>query len=231
MNNDTKFKVAEKFVSINGEARLAGELAVFIRFTGCNLCCSYCDTAWAIPQDAPHEIMTLSELVEYADDSGIKNVTLTGGEPLLQEGLTDLILELIAHNHKVEIETNGALSIEKYAKLAEKMGITDELSITMDYKCPSSGVEAAMLPENYIFLRSYDTVKFVVGDREDLDKARAVIAEHELIERKIKVYLSAVFGKITPAEIVEYMKENKMIGVTYQLQQHKYIWDPDKRGV
>ena len=90
-----EFRVAEKFVSINGESRRAGELAVFIRFVGCNLNCSYCDTAWAIPGDAPHEIMSLEKLLEYADTSGVTNVTLTGGEPLLQKGIEDLTAELI----------------------------------------------------------------------------------------------------------------------------------------
>lgn len=225
------FRVAEKFVSINGESRRAGELAVFIRFTGCNLNCTYCDTAWAISADAPHEEMSQQELIEYIKETGIDNVTLTGGEPLLQPEIENLVVDIISLNKRVEIETNGAVSIRSMKEMADKLNLRDELSITLDYKCPGSGMEDFMLMENYDDLREFDTVKFVVSDRADLDKAREVIGEYNLIDRKIAAYLSPVFGSIEPREIVEYMMEHKMNGVTHQLQQHKFIWDPDKRGV
>ena len=92
-------------------------------------------------------------------------------------------------------------------------------------------MEGFMLMENYDELREYDTVKFVVSDRKDLDRAREVIEKYKLIDRKVAAYLSPVFGKIEPSEIVEYMIEHQLNGVTHQLQQHKFIWDPDKRGV
>ena len=225
------YKVAEKFVSINGESRRAGELAVFIRFTGCNLNCTYCDTAWAIPTDAPHEDMSHQALIEYIKETGIDNVTLTGGEPLLQPEIENLVVDIISLNKRVEIETNGAVSIKSLKELADKLSLRDELSITLDYKCPGSGMEDFMLMENYDELREYDTVKFVVSDRNDLDRAREVIEKYKLIDRKVAAYLSPVFGKIEPSEIVEYMIEHKLNGVTHQLQQHKFIWDPDKRGV
>ncbi len=225
------FRVAEKFVSINGESRRAGELAVFIRFTGCNLNCTYCDTAWAIPADAPHEEISQQALIEYIKETGIDNVTLTGGEPLLQPEIENLVVDIISLNKRVEIETNGAVSIRSMKEMADKLNLRDELSITLDYKCPGSGMEDFMLMENYDDLREFDTVKFVVSDRADLDKAREVIGEYNLIDRKIAAYLSPVFGSIEPREIVEYMMEHKMNGVTHQLQQHKFIWDPDKRGV
>lgn len=225
------YKVAEKFVSINGESRRAGELAVFIRFTGCNLNCTYCDTAWAIPADAPHEEMSHQALIEYIKETGIDNVTLTGGEPLLQPEIENLVVDIISLNKRVEIETNGAVSIKSLKELADKLSLRDELSITLDYKCPGSGMEEFMLMENYDELREYDTVKFVVSDRKDLDRAREVIEKYKLIDRKVAAYLSPVFGKIEPSEIVEYMIEHKLNGVTHQLQQHKFIWDPDKRGV
>lgn len=230
-----EFKVAEKFVSINGEARRAGELAVFIRFVGCNLNCSYCDTAWAIPMDAPGEQESIDSLLKYVDESGVTNVTLTGGEPLLQNNIEKLIEELIKSNHRVEIETNGAVSIERCYKLAKELEAAgqmsaDMLSITLDYKCPSSGMQMAMKMENYKYLRSCDTVKFVVGSVEDLDAAKSVIDVYKLTE-KCAVFLSPVFGNIQSTEIVDYMIENKMNGVTHQLQQHKFIWDPNARGV
>lgn len=224
------YKIAEIFTSINGESRLAGELAVFIRFVGCNLSCTYCDTAWAIDVDAPHKEMCLNEIIDYVEQTGVRNVTITGGEPLLAEGVDELIIELIGRNHRVEIETNGAVSIRPLLDTASRLSIKDELSITLDYKCPSSGMESFMVMENYDVLRSYDTVKFVVGDRADLDKAREIIEKYKLVDR-CAVYLSAVFGRITPREIVEYMLEHKMNGVTHQLQQHKFIWDPNAKGV
>ena len=230
-NNTDTYKVAEKFVSINGESRLAGELAVFIRLLGCNLNCTYCDTAWAIPGDGPCELMNLDEIIEYVEGTGVKNVTITGGEPLLQPGLENLIQELISRNHKVEIETNGAISIKGLREIADNYSLTSQLSVTLDYKCPISGMEEFMLPENYDYLRKYDTVKFVVGDRTDLERAKKIIERYRLVEREIAVYLSPVFGSIASAEIVEYMIEHKMNGVRNQLQQHKFIWDPDKRGV
>ena len=225
------FKVAEKFVSINGEARRAGELAVFIRFTGCNLNCTYCDTAWAIPLDSPHTEMSKQDIIKYIQDTGVNNVTLTGGEPLLQEEIEDLIIDIISLNRRVEVETNGAVSISSLQETAKKLSLRDELSITLDYKCPGSGMEELMLMENYDQLREYDTVKFVVMDRDDLDKARAVIERYDLINRRVAVYLSPVFGKIESKEIVDYMIEHKLNGVTHQLQQHKFIWDPNARGV
>ena len=225
------FKVAEKFVSINGEARRAGELAVFIRFTGCNLNCTYCDTAWAIPLDAPHTEMSKQDIIKYIQDTGVNNVTLTGGEPLLQEEIEDLIIDIISLNRRVEVETNGAVSISSLQETAKKLSLRDELSITLDYKGPGSGMEELMLMENYDQLREYDTVKFVVMDRDDLDKARAVIERYDLINRRVAVYLSPVFGKIESKEIVDYMIEHKLNGVTHQLQQHKFIWDPNARGV
>lgn len=224
------YKISEWFVSINGEGRRAGELATFIRFTGCNLSCSYCDTAWAIDENGEHFEKSLDEIVEYVEASGIRNVTLTGGEPLMRDGIEELILELIGKNHRVEVETNGAISIKGLYDLAVKNSLTDELSVTLDYKCPGSGMEAMMDMENYQFLRTFDTVKFVVCDRNDLDKATQIIKSMNLIDR-CAVYFSPVFGSIEPAEIVEYMIEHKLNGVTNQLQQHKFIWPPDMRGV
>ena len=105
------------------------------------------------------------------------------------------------------------------------------LSVTLDYKCPSSGMEDKMLMDNYRYLTAYDNVKFVVGDRNDLDKARFIIESEKLLQSGVKIYLSPVFGEIESSEIVEYMKEYKMNGVRHQLQQHKFIWPPDARGV
>ncbi len=219
-----EFRIAERFVSINGEAAHAGELAVFLRFTGCNLNCSYCDTAWANAQDAPYTVYSTQELCDYVKETGVKNVTLTGGEPLLQEDLPELLEALHALGVRTEIETNGSMPIAEFAKNAARP------SFTLDYKCPSSGMEDAMLTKNYLYLTKEDCVKFVVGSMQDLERAKEIIDAHHLTER-CRVYFSPVFGKIDPKEIVSFMQAHCMNGVRLQLQLHKFIWHPEERGV
>lgn len=220
----TSYYVAEKFTSINGEGPRAGEAAVFIRFRGCNLRCSYCDTAWANTSDCPAEKMTAQEIARYVSETGIKNVTLTGGEPLLQSSLNELICLLIKNGNRVEIETNGSIDISDLASGEYRP------AFTLDYKLPSSNMQKYMLTDNYRFLKKQDTVKFVCGSEKDLECARNIIEKYLLTE-KCHVYFSPVFGRLTAESIVDFIIENKLNDVRVQLQLHKYIWDPDKRGV
>ncbi|MCD7929672.1 MAG: putative 7-carboxy-7-deazaguanine synthase QueE [Clostridiales bacterium] len=217
-------KVVEKFISINGEGPRAGELAVFVRFQGCNLRCSYCDTQWANEKGCPCEEQSPAEIDQFVRATGVTKVTLTGGEPLLQREMGALLALLLRDNAlRVEIETNGAVALAPFC--GENRPV-----FTMDYKLPSSGWEQAMKPENFALLEEQDTVKFVCGSRKDLERVGAVIKEYDLT-RRCHVYLSPVFGAIDPAEMVDYMIANQMNGVRLQLQMHKFIWDPDKRGV
>ena len=220
-----EYKIAETFSSINGEGTKAGQLAFFIRFTGCDLNCSYCDTKWANAADAPFTKMTDSEIIAEVQKSGIKNVTVTGGEPLIQQDIIPLLEKLCKNGNYVEIETNGAADISSVVKMGK-----NRPALTMDYKLPSSGMERFMLTENFQLLDSRDTVKFVSGSREDLGRAAEIISEYKLTER-CHVYLSPVFGEIVPEDMVNFMLEKKLNGVNLQLQLHKFIWDPDKRGV
>ncbi|GKU32078.1 putative 7-carboxy-7-deazaguanine synthase QueE [Clostridium folliculivorans] len=219
------FKVVEKFVSINGEGRRCGQLAIFIRFAGCNLNCSYCDTTWANEKNAPYDLMSSEEIYNYIKSTEVKNITLTGGEPLLQEGIVEL-LELLAKDKElhVEIETNGSVLLDTFSK------VENPPSFTMDYKLPSSNMEKQMNLDNFKFLTKNDTVKFVSGSSEDLEKAKEIIDRYDLVE-KTNVYISPVFGQISLDSIVEFMKNNKMNGVNLQVQLHKIIWEPSKRGV
>lgn len=220
-----KFKVVEKFISINGEGRCAGELAAFIRFAGCNLNCSYCDTRWANEENAPYEILSEEEIYAYIKEQGVRNVTLTGGEPLIQENIGRLIKMLSRDKDlRIEIETNGAVALEEFIDIGENV------TFTLDYKLPGSKMNHKMVMGNYDLLRANDTVKFVVSDREDLDKAREIIDKYKLTE-KVAVYLSSSFGIIKPEDIVNYMMEYNMNKVKLQLQMHKYIWDPNRKGV
>lgn len=219
------FNVVEKFVSINGEGQLAGQLAIFIRFAGCNLNCSYCDTSWANEKDVPYELMNTEEIYKYIKSTSVKNITLTGGEPLLQKGIKELLEKLSMDKElHVEIETNGSVSLNEF------MGFENPPSFTMDYKLPSSGMESLMCLENFNHLSFKDTVKFVSGSLEDLQKVKEIIEEYNLTQRT-RVYISPVFGNIELDKIVDFILENKLNGVNLQVQLHKIIWDPNKRGV
>lgn len=219
------YRVTEKFVSINGEGRKAGELSCFVRFAGCNLCCNYCDTRWSCDPDAPHEDLSAEEIASWVRETGVKNVTLTGGEPMLQPEFVTLLTVLREEaKAEIEVETNGSISIDPAVHF--KPGVF----YTMDMKCPGSGMAEHNCYENLSYLRPEDVVKFVVSDREDLIWTKEKIKEYDLTTRCL-VYISSVFGRITPAEIVDFMKENELNDVRLQLQLHKYIWDPKARGV
>ena len=197
-----------------------------MRFVGCNLRCTYCDTMWANEPGCPYEEMTPAQICDYVRSTGISNVTLTGGEPLLQKQMEELIGQLIREcGVRVEIETNGAVDLHPFAQIPE-----GRPSFTMDYKLPSSGCEDRMITENFSVLQAQDTVKFVSGSREDLERAAEIIEEYGLLDR-CYVYFSPVFGKIEPAEIVDFMLENKLNKARIQIQMHKVIWDPNERGV
>jgi 7-carboxy-7-deazaguanine synthase len=218
-------RVAEKFISINGEGVRAGELAVFVRFQGCNLRCHYCDTRWALAKDCPCEEMSPEQIHAYTKRTGIKNVTLTGGEPLLHKDMDRLLAILLADEDlRVEIETNGAVDLRKFCACPGRP------VFTMDYKLPSSGYEKSMVLSNFELLSPDDTVKFVSGSTEDLEKAYQIIQEYDLL-RKCHVYFSPVFGDIEPVEIVNFMMDHKLNEARLQIQMHKVIWHPDKRGV
>ncbi|WP_077610325.1 putative 7-carboxy-7-deazaguanine synthase QueE [Clostridium sp. Marseille-P2415] len=221
----TRYKVVEKFVSINGEGVLAGQLAVFIRFKGCNLSCSYCDTAWANEKQADFVFMTGLQIYRYIKETGIKNVTLTGGEPLLQPDIRDLLSMLSGDKDlHIEIETNGSIGLSDF------INFKNPPSFTMDYKLPGSFMESEMLISNLKLLTKKDTVKFVAGSTEDLNRAKEIMTAHELT-KKCHVHISTVFGKLGLKEVVEYMKQNGMNDVTLQLQMHKIIWGPGETGV
>lgn len=221
------FRLAEHFISINGEGRAAGELALFLRFTGCNLRCAWCDTMWANEKDAPYTEATTKELVGIAEDAikaGVRNITLTGGEPLLQKDIAELIAALDIPGVRVEAETNGAVALKPFAGRHRPV-------FTVDYKLPSSGMERFMLTENFDVLNGNDSVKFVIGSRTDLERAAEITEIYRLDEKPCTLFFSPVFGHIEPEEIVGFMKERKLGGVRLQLQLHKMIWDPEKRGV
>ena len=218
------YKVVEIFESINGEGMRAGELAVFVRFAGCNLRCSYCDTMWANEADTVYQEMELSEIVEKVCQFSVRNVTITGGEPLLQKNVDLLLSELVKKGLSVEIETNGSIPLKELAKNLP------ELIFTMDYKLAGSSMESHMNVENFAVLTKKDTVKFVVSDRNDLERAYEIAKAYHL-NGACNLLLSPVFDAIELEEIVAFMKEKSWKDARMQIQMHKVIWDPQERGV
>ncbi|OWZ83017.1 putative 7-carboxy-7-deazaguanine synthase QueE [Natranaerobius trueperi] len=217
------FKVNETFVSINGEGPHAGQLAFFVRFQGCNLNCSYCDTDYARSLNSEYIEKSTHDLVSEIEQSGVNSILLTGGEPLLQDkdSLSFLITTLLDKGYNVDIETNGAVDIK---------WIDNDVNIIMDYKLPSSNMESDMLIANIKSLQKNDAIKFVCGNDKDLNKVLEIIDKYNL-NKKTQVFLSPVFGMLEPSQIVEFIKENNTNDVKVQLQLHKIIWDPDMRGV
>ena len=215
-------RVVEKFVSINGEGLRSGELAVFIRFANCNLRCSYCDTKYSFINPIYTE-ESIDELVKYVKSTGVKNVTLTGGEPLIQNEIKELMIELSNIGNRIEIETNGSINIAPYLNIPN-------VTFTLDYKLKGSGMEMYMDLTNYDLLRKNDVIKFVVSDYDDLEKTKEIIKKYDLIN-KANCLISPVWGRIVFEEIVNFLKDNKLNDVKMQLQIHKIIWDKDKRGV
>ena len=235
-------KIVEIFGSIEGEGSRAGSLCTFIRSFGCCLRCKWCDTNYSYftetNQDEVSKTlkdMTVAEIVDEVKRIGYKKVTFTGGEPLIQSEAVELITTLAKQGFWVNIETNGAVDIANIIHNNKKVNLrnynepwVNNIMFTMDYKCPSSGMTDKMVLSNFNYLNENDVVKFVVGNHEDLEEMRKVIADYY---KEGDIFVSPVFGQIELTEIVDYLKEHDLQQVRMQLQLHKIIWDPAKRGV
>lgn len=233
--------INELFESIDGEACRAGELATFCRaggfrdlqgklLYGCNLRCPYCDSKYTWDAEDCNRDMSVREIVEECKKFNHKNITFTGGEPLLQPDADELIETLADEGFEVSIETNGSIDFTvRDWFINNKPGIW----VCADYKGPSSKMQSKMLPiETFAKLRSQDALKFVVGSQEDLDIARDVIKQIRDSGCDCYVYLSPIFGNIEPVTIVEYMlKHNLEHKIKFQIQLHKAIWSPERRSV
>lgn len=216
--NKKIYSVNEMFLSVEGEGIRTGFLSTFVRFNGCNLCCSYCDTLYA--QDVQEPNMSLQEILESIAKIGCCRVTLTGGEPLFRAGMNDLIEVLSWGGYHVNIETNGSVPIEPCCSLPG-------VFVTMDWKCPSSGMLGSMLESNLKKLTYNDVLKFVVATKEDLEEFKRIY-NMDLICTYV---LSPVYGQIEPKELVQFVKDNMFENTMVQVQLHKIIWNPDERGV
>ncbi len=211
-------KVNEIYFSVQGESTWVGLPCVFVRLTACDLRCTYCDTTYAFYEGKRRPLdEVLAEVLAY----GCPLVELTGGEPLLQKAALPLMAALCDAGKTVLIETSGAHDISK---------IDPRVHRIMDLKTPGSGECARNLWSNIANLTRGDEVKFVIGSREDYEWSREQVLTHDLANRVQTVLFSPIFGRIKPVEIVNWILEDKL-PVRFQLQLHKFIWDPKERGV
>ena len=210
--------VNEIFHSIQGESTHAGRPCVFVRLTACDLRCSWCDTPYAFHEGRK---MSLDEVIAAVEDYRCSLVELTGGEPLLQKDVYPLMARLLESGKTVLVETGGHVSLANIPLAVRKI---------MDVKCPGSGEAHRMDWSNLDRLSPIDEVKFVIRDRADYEYARDVVSTHELDRKVAAVLFSPVHGVLDPRTISEWVLADRL-AVRVQLQVHKYIWDPQTRGV
>lgn len=219
-----KLPIVEIFHSIEGEGKKAGAPAVFVRFAGCNLRCSYCDTKYSHSlYDSKIKWMSIAEIVKEIISYRCNNVTLTGGEPLLYARHIPQIIRLTTSKLKdveFNIETNGTIS--------PNYSVTqlDNVFFTTDCKCPPDEYNRFLYSSD---LREKDVLKFVVASKEDLDFVRDFLIEHPVNTKNI--FIHPVFGKIDLKVIAEFVKEHEYLNIRLGVQLHKIIWNPDTRGV
>ena len=210
--------INEIFHSIQGESTHAGRPCVFVRLTACDLRCSWCDTPYAFHEG---EKMSIDEVVARVKHYGCDLVEVTGGEPLLQKDVYPLMQRLLDERFTVMLETGGHRSIA---------GVPPAVVRIMDVKCPGSGESHRNDWTNMGHLSLHDEVKFVIKDRIDYEFARRVVAEHNLNGRVAAVLFSPVHGELDPKQLAAWILEDGL-KVRMQVQLHKYIWDPQTRGV
>lgn len=210
-------KVNEIYYSVQGESTHTGLPCVFVRLTCCNLRCTYCDTEYAFYDG---EDLSINQIIEKVKNYKCNLVEVTGGEPLMQEESFKLLQKLCDEEFNVLLETSGSLPIKE---------IDERVKIIMDLKCPSSGMQKKNLYDNLNYLKKTDELKFVIGTREDYDWSKNIIEEYSL-SGKFEMLFSTVFEELEPETLVGWILEDRL-NVRFQLQTHKYIWNPETKGV
>lgn len=210
--------VHEIYASIQGESSFAGMPCTFVRLTGCNLRCRWCDTPQAFHGGTR---LPRADVLARALATGTALVELTGGEPLLQAGALPLMAELADRGRTVLLETSGERDVT---------GVDPRVHRIVDLKAPGSGEHERNRWENLAALGPRDEIKIVLADRADYEWARDVIAREGLERRVSQVHLSPAFGLLEPSELVRWMLEDR-VGARLGLQLHKYVWSPEATGV
>jgi 7-carboxy-7-deazaguanine synthase len=218
VSKDDTLVIHEIYASIQGESTFAGLPCTFVRTTGCNLRCSWCDTPQAFYGGTR---MSRADVLAKALATGTELVELTGGEPLLQPGVFPLMVELCDAGRIVLVETSGEADVSRVDPRVHKI---------MDLKAPGSGESARNRWSNLDYIHTNDELKFVLADRADYEWMRDAIRTRELPRRTPNLLASTVFGKLATKELVGWVLEDKL-PVRVQLQMHKYVWAPDTQGV
>jgi len=214
---DALIEICELFYSIQGESSYAGYPCFFIRFAGCNLRCTYCDTRYAY--EGKHETFSITQiLAELQKYPGIL-VEITGGEPLLQESVYPLFEQLLTTERSVLLETNGSLSLES---------VPEDVVKIMDMKCPDSGMHEKMNFDNFRFMAPKDEIKFVISSREDYNWATQLVSFYDL-QKKTTVTFSPVIGSLPPEKLAAWILEDRL-PVRLRLQLHTIIWPGKIKG-
>jgi 7-carboxy-7-deazaguanine synthase len=217
LNTFPMLRITEIFHSIQGESTYAGLPCVFVRLTGCPLRCAWCDSEYTFHGGTE---MALDEVLRRVHAYDCRLVEVTGGEPLHQKEAFPLIEALCTEGYTVLIETSGAIDISL---------VDSRAHVILDIKCPGSGMVDRMDWQNLQRITEKDEVKFVIKDRADYDWAGSILAQYDLAKR-CQVLYGPVFGDLEPRQLAEWILADGL-PVRFQLQLHKYIWDPQMRGV
>lgn len=215
---DRRVRMTEVYASVQGESRHVGKPCVFVRLTGCNLRCVWCDSAFTFTGGVHRDVESVAQ---EAHAFGIHTVEVTGGEPLAQRSAVPLMARLLELGHEVLLETSGSIDIST---------VPAGVHIIMDLKAPDSGEVARNLWSNLDHLREKDDVKVVIASRADYEWARDEVLGARRVHERCPVLLSPAWGAVAPVDLANWIVEDKL-PARFQLQLHKVLWDPDARGV
>ena len=210
-------KISEIYPAIQGETSFSGEPCTIVRLAECNLNCKWCDTPQAMEVK---EELSVEEVFERCSKQGLELVLITGGEPLLQKDAFKLMQSLVEGGFKVLVETNGSLPLE---------GIPPEVIAILDWKCPGSGMESRMLPQNLGKIRPCDELKFIICDQRDFNHAITVVKDHDLT-KKCKVMFSPEFNTMKADILAKWILETRL-PIRLNIQMHKYIWNNEQEQI
>jgi len=210
--------LTEIFASVQGETTFAGLPTTFIRLSGCNLRCSWCDTSYSFKRG---DLWTIDAIIDKVDSHGLSHVCITGGEPLLQTAVHHLMERLCEKKFILNLETGGSLTIEE---------VDPRVMIVLDVKCPGSLMAKKNYWDNFLFLKHSDEVKFVIKDRLDYNFAVKICEDFQIFSRVRTVLFQPVFDVLPAKELASWIIADRL-PVRFSLQVHKYIWDPLTKGV
>jgi len=217
MENETLY-VSEIFESAQGETSKAGLMTSFVRLSGCPFRCVWCDSAYTYERGEP---WTIDNICAELTRMGWIHVCVTGGEPLAQDPIFSFLKTLVAKGFQVSLETSGGIPTK---------GVHEKVKIILDIKCPGSGVSDKNDWSNIDNLRTTDEIKFVVLDRADYEWTKQTIKKYSLFSKVDNVLISTVWDRLSPDELIAWMVKDKL-PARLNLQIHKYIWDPEMRGI